>query len=69
MLKCKVSKRKDVIRVKAKGIPKDLMLETAMVIRTVYEGISRTSPEAATQYKNTLIGVLLDPDSPVWKGE
>lgn len=69
MLKCNINREKNKFRVKAKGIPRNLLAETTVLISAVYEGISRTSPEAATQYKNTLIGVLLDPDSPVWKGE
>lgn len=69
MLKCKVSKLKNVVRIKAKGTAKDLLTETTMVICTVYQGVKETSPEAAAAYKNMLIGVLLDPESPVWTGK
>lgn len=69
MLKCNVSRAKNVIRVKAKGTAKELLPETVMVIKTIYDGIREASPEAAEAYKNTLIGVLLDPESPVWTGK
>lgn len=65
MLKCNVTKGHSV-RVKANGIPHELMLETAMVIQTVYNGLL-VNPEAAQEYKNKLIGVLLAPETPVWK--
>lgn len=67
MLKCNVDRTKNVVRVKAKGTAKELLPETVMVIKTIYDGIREASPEAAAAYKNTLIGVLLDPESPVWK--
>lgn len=71
MLKCKIKKtgRGHGIRLKADGTAKELMAETAAVIAMVYQNINKENPEAAKGYKNTLIGVLLDPDSPVWTGE
>ena len=68
MLKCNI-KRGGNIRVKATGTAQDLMVETAAAIKEVYNGINKTSQEAAKEYKLRLIGLLLDPDSPVWKGE
>lgn len=71
MLKCniKYSGRGSGIRVKADGTAKELMAETAALIATVYQNINKANPEAAKGFKHALIGVLLDPDSPVWKGE
>ena len=66
MLKCNI-KRSGTIRVKASGTPQDLMVETAAVINEVYNGINKTSQVAANEYKLKLIGLLLDPNSPVWK--
>lgn len=68
MLKCKI-KRSGTIRVKANGSVQDLLVETAAAIHEVHNGINKTSQEAAKEYKLRLIGLLLDPDSPVWKGE
>lgn len=66
MLKCKI-KREGTIRVKATGTAHDLMVETAAAIQEVYNGIKKKNPEAAAGYKSHLIGLLLDPNSPVWK--
>lgn len=66
MLKCKI-KRDRIIRVKAKGTAQDLMVETAAVIHNIYTNIKKIDQNAADGYKNHLIGLLLDPNSPVWK--
>lgn len=68
MLKCNI-KRSGKIRVKATGTVQDLLVETAAAIHEVHNGINKTSQLAANAYKLKLIGLLLDPDSPVWKGE
>lgn len=68
MLKCKI-KKGGTLRVKASGTAEDLMLETCAMIQDVYEGIKRQNPEAAKGYKNHLIVMLLNADSPVWKGD
>jgi hypothetical protein len=54
-------------RVKATGTEQDLMVETAALIQELYKGISQENTTAAKWYKNNLIGLLLDPKSPVWK--
>lgn len=67
MLKCHVNKKKGHNWVKAQGTAQDVMVETSVVIQQVYRGIHQQNPEAAKGYKEHLIGMLLDPDSPVWK--
>ena len=71
MLKCKIkySGRGAGIRVKADGTAKELMAETAALISIVYQNINKRNPEASKEFKNNLLGTLLDPESPVWKGE
>lgn len=66
MIKCKI-KISGHIQVKASGTVKDLTVETAALIEDIYQSIHQKNPEAAKGYKNTLIGILLDPKSPVWK--
>lgn len=66
MLKCNV-KEGGMVFVKAKGPASNLVPEIAMVVQAVYRGILKKSPEAAKEFKNRLIGLLLDPASPVWK--
>lgn len=66
MLKCNI-KRGGNIRVKASGTAQDLMVETAAAIKEVYSGINQKDQMAAKEFKNRLIVMLLNPDSPVWK--
>ena len=66
MIKCNI-KRQGHVRVKASGTAQDLMVETAAMIQEIYQTINAQIPEAAQEYKNRLLGTLLDPNSPVWK--
>ena len=68
MIKCNI-KRDGKVRVKATGTAQDLMVETAAMITDIYQTIKQQNPEAAKGYKRHLLGLLLDPKSPVWKGE
>lgn len=69
MLKCNINRNKKKQWTKGAGTPNDLMVETAALIGTVYKNIRKECPDAAKQYKMELIGLMLDPASPVWKGE
>ena len=69
MLNCKVNKKTGLVKVKAGGKMDDLMPELLTVIGEVYRGIAKQNPEAAKVAKNTIIGTLIDPMSPVWRGE
>lgn len=64
MLKCKI-KRHGYIRIRAKGTPYDLMVEASALIQNIYQHIHEQSPDQAQAFKNTFIGTLLDPNSPV----
>lgn len=70
MIKCNVNKEK--MRhtwVKVDGTPKQLMTELCFLICQIYRAIKRHYPEAAQEFKNNLLFMLLDPRSPVWKEE
>ncbi len=66
MLKCKI-KRGGYVRINATGTAEDLMVETGALIQEIHNNIKKKNPEAAVGYKSHLIGLLLAPDSPVWK--
>lgn len=66
MLKCNV-KTGGIVWVKANGTADKLVPETAVVIQAVYRGIKKKNPDLAKEFKNRLIGLLLDPESPVWQ--
>ena len=67
MLKCNINRKKNRVRVKAKGTAHDFMLETSCLIADIYKNLNAAAPDAAQGFKNALIGMLLDPKSPVWK--
>lgn len=68
MLKCHIVRGKKAW-VKAAGTAEDLMVETGALIKQIHNNIEQASPEAAAGYKSHLLGLLLDPNSPVWKKE
>ena len=68
MLKCHIRRGKRGHQwVKTAGTADDIMVELSALISLIYQGINRKNPEAAKMFRNQLIGVLLDPTSPVWK--
>ena len=67
MIKCKISKKKKRSRIKANSTPSELVVETLALVQVLYDGLAKDDHEAAMEYKNTLIGVLLDPNSPIFK--
>ena len=70
MIKCNIRKgTKGKVWVKANGTAADLVPEVGMVFMEIFRAIHKKNPEAAKLFKNRLIGLLLDPKSPVWKEE
>lgn len=68
MIKCHVSKKKrGHTWVKVNGAAQDLVTELCVVVGEIYRAIKRKYPEAAEEFKLNLIGMLLDPRSPVWE--
>ena len=66
MLKCHI-KKSGRVQVKASGTASELVPAVGMVILEIFRAIHKKNPEAAKQFKNRLLGLLLDPKSPVWK--
>lgn len=67
MLKCHIDKDKKRVWVKGNGTPRTLMVEVTCLIGDIFRHINEQAPDAAQQFKNELLGMLLDPESPVWK--
>lgn len=67
MIKCNINKSKGWVRVRAKGIPHDLAVETSTLIEDCYQNLLNQNPEAAAEYKRTVLTLVLAPGSPVWK--
>ena len=69
MIKCNIDKKTKRVRVKANGTAADFTVEIGCLIGDIYRNINNKAPDAAQGFKNALIGMLLDPASPVWKEE
>ena len=67
MLKCKIDKKTGRIYVKTKGDLTTIAVEALVLLKRLHCGIERQNPEAAKEFKNVVIGTMLDPRSPVWK--
>ena len=68
MIKINIKNNGDA-RFKAKGTARDISNETLAAIRIIYEEMKRKDEGFATEFKRTIIGCLLDPNSPVWQME
>lgn len=69
MIKCRIDKEKDIVRIKTKGTGETINAELFFLIQQIYRGIRRQNESAAETFRIATIGVLLDPNSPVWKEE
>lgn len=67
MLKCKIDKKTGRIRVHTKGDLSTITTEVLTLFKDLHRNIEQQNPEAAKEFKNTVIGAMLDPRSPVWK--
>lgn len=67
MLKININKKKDRMKIQVAGTGREIMVETCFIIETIHRHMHQQNPEAAVAYKNHLLGVLLDPKSPVWQ--
>lgn len=68
MIKCKID-RCGLVRIRAKGTPHNLSVETCGLIAEIYQKMYASNEAAAEEYRRTILGTLIDPDSPVWKAE
>ena len=52
---------------KGKGTPHQLMLESAIIIKMIYQQLKNRSLEDANEYKSKMQMMLLEPSTPIWK--
>ena len=69
MLKCKIDRKKGIAKIKTekKTNARNVSVETLALIHSIYKAIQEKNPKAAIEYKLTIIGAILDPESPVWE--
>lgn len=69
MLKCKIDRAKGTVNVSTKGDLSAITVEVLALFKELHRGIAQQNPDAAREFKNTVIGAMLDPGSPLWKEE
>lgn len=67
MLKCTMSRKKDLVKVKCKGTPSELAAEALAMVSAIYLGLAEKSDAAADDFKRIVQADMIDPKSPVWK--
>lgn len=69
MLKCTSDYKYGTTLVKTgkRSTVHETAVETLAIIKVIYEGICEQNKDSAELYKQTIIGALIDPESPVWK--
>lgn len=55
-------------KARIKGTPRELTVEICAAIKTIHDGMLETSPQLADEFKQNIIALITDPDSPVWTG-
>lgn len=65
MIKCKI-KKGSLSKLRISGTANEVCNEIAVLIHVAYNGIKRFDPDAGEKFKRRLIGLLLDPKSPVF---
>lgn len=69
MLKCKIDIKNGNAKIKTgkKATAHETAVETLGIIKMIHEEIHKKNPEIAERYRLTIIGAIIDPESPVWK--
>ena len=65
MIKANVSGKR--VSLEAKGTLKDILDDSARMIKAVYMTLLRGNPVDAEVYKVMMQGAVNDPESPIWK--
>ena len=66
MIKCKIDRFKGKRSIKVVGMSDSVMSEIMTLINYIYRHVP---PENREPFKNTVIGCVLDPKSPVWEAD
>lgn len=67
MLKCNINQKKKHVWLRTSGDLNTITVECLALFKGVYRGIEKQNPEAAKEFKNTVIAAMLDSSSPLWK--
>lgn len=65
MIKANVSR--EMVSIEAKGTLKDILDDSARMIKAVYTTFCRTNPDVGEVYKSVMQGAMIDPESPIWQ--
>ena len=54
-------------KARIKGTARELTVEISAAIKTIHDGMLETSPQLADNFKQNIIAIITDPDSPLWE--
>ena len=69
MLKINVNDSQNVTKIEATGTFGDIMAELSFVIHDIHNSMHQHDPAMARVFRQEMIVVLTDPESPIWKTE
>ena len=67
MLKLRIDRKKDYVRVKAKGKLQEITTETQMAVKMVFLSLHEQNPAIADEFRRNMIAAMIDPNSPIFK--
>lgn len=67
MLNININRTDDTVKIEATGNMLTLIGELTFVIHDFYNSMYKHDPDMAAVFQSNLVGVLSDPDSPVWQ--
>lgn len=65
MIKANVSGER--VSLATHGTMKDILCDSALIIKAVYTTFCRKNPDVGEAYKSMMQGVVSDPESPIWQ--
>lgn len=69
MLKLEADRKEPLLNIEMEGDVTTLAIETASLVRHIYQGIKETNPTAAWLYKDIITQFITSPESPTWRDD
>lgn len=69
MIKLEADMKKELLDIKMEGDVPTLAIETASLVRHIYQGIKETDPTAAWLYKDIITQFIINHESPTWRDD
>lgn len=69
MIKLEADMKEPLLDIEMEGDVPTLAIETAALVRHIYQGIKETDLVAALLYKDLIFRCVTDPESPTWRDD